>query len=317
MPLSARRIVRKFKPVPRTASNPKFAFRPKFAGARVRKGPVPPGTSFARSGSLEVRLARNPVEVRFAQQLRYQVFYEEMSAVPDAAALITRRDEDEFDAVCDHLLVLDHDVSDARTLRSWRKRPRIVGTYRLLRQDVAAAHHGFYTQDEFDLAPLIKRHGPGTNFLELGRSCVLKPYRTKPTIELLWHGIWGYVRLHELDVMVGCASLEGTDPQALALPLSFLHHFASAPEEWRARAHADRYVDMNLMPRDKINPKLALRMLPPLLKGYLRLGAYFGDGAVVDHQFGTTDVLVVLPVSAINARYFAHFGHRDALPKAG
>jgi putative hemolysin len=153
----------------------------------------------------------------------------------------------------------------------------------------------------------VARHS-GLTFLELGRSCVLAPYRNKRTVELLWHGIWTYVLRHRIDVMLGCASLDGTDPEKLALPLSFLHHFAAAPEAWHTRALPGRRVDMNLMPKDAIDPKAALRSLPPLIKGYLRLGASIGDGAVVDHQFGTTDVLIVLPVSAINARYIEHFG---------
>jgi putative hemolysin len=107
--------------------------------------------------------------------------------------------------------------------------------------------------------------------------------------------------------MFGCASLDGTDPKGLALSLSFLHHYASAPDVWRARALPERYVEMNLMAKEAIDPKDALRALPPLIKGYLRLGAYIGDGAVIDHEFGTTDVLIVLPVSAIKKRYFEHF----------
>ncbi len=145
-------------------------------------------------------------------------------------------------------------------------------------------------------------------FLELGRSCVLPPYRNKRTVELLWHGIWSYVRQNKFDVMIGCASLEGTDPNRLALPLSFLHHFARAGEDWRADALPHRRVDMNRMAKDAIDPKTALRELPPLIKGYLRLGAVVGNGAVIDHQFGTTDVLMILPVSAISARYIEHFG---------
>jgi putative hemolysin len=127
-------------------------------------------------------------------------------------------------------------------------------------------------------------------------------------VELLWHGVWTYVRHHRIDAMFGCASLEGTDPARLALPLSFLHHHALAPEEWRAKALPGRRVDMNRMPGHAIDPRLALHALPPLLKGYLRVGATIGDGAVVDRQFGTVDVLVMLPVSAINPRYIGHFG---------
>jgi putative hemolysin len=127
-------------------------------------------------------------------------------------------------------------------------------------------------------------------------------------VELLWHGIWTYVLHHRIDVMFGCASLEGTDPQQLAVPLSFLHHHARAAGPWRVEAHAGRCTAMDFLAKEFVDPKAALKALPPLIKGYLRVGATFGDGAVVDRQFGTTDVLVVLPVSAINPRYIDHFG---------
>ncbi|NBJ11708.1 l-ornithine N(alpha)-acyltransferase [Microvirga arsenatis] len=257
-----------------------------------------------RIGSLEVRLATTAREIRRAQRLRFKVFYEEMSAAPNGAALISRRDVDSYDAICDHLLVLDHDVK-RKALRP--AKPKVVGTYRLLRQDVAECHGGFYTRGEYEIAPLLKGH-PHLRFLELGRSCVLKPYRNKRTVELLWHGIWAYVLHHRIDVMMGCASLEGTDPQKLALPLSFLHHYAAAPADWQARALPERFTAMDILPKEAIDPKAALHALPPLIKGYLRLGATFGTGAVIDRQFGTTDVLVVLPVSAINPRYIDHFG---------
>ncbi|MEE1655587.1 GNAT family N-acetyltransferase [Microvirga sp. CF3062] len=257
-----------------------------------------------RIGSLEVRLATTAKEIRRAQRLRFKVFYEEMSASPTGAALISRRDVDEYDRICDHILVLDHDVK-SKPFRP--AKPKVVGTYRLLRQDMAERHGGFYTRGEYDIAPLLKAH-PGLRFLELGRSCVLKPYRNKRTVELLWHGIWAYVLHHRIDVMMGCASLEGTDPRTLALPLSFLHHYAAAPTEWRASALPGRFTRMDLLPKETIDPKAALHALPPLIKGYLRVGATFGTGAVIDRQFGTTDVLVVLPVSAINPRYIDHFG---------
>lgn len=257
-----------------------------------------------RIGSLEVRLATTAKEIRRAQRLRFKIFYGEMSASPSKAALISRRDVDEYDAICDHLLVLDHDVKP-RPFRPTR--PKVVGTYRLLRQEAADRHEGFYTRGEYDIAPLLKAH-PHLRFLELGRSCVLKPYRNKRTVELLWHGIWTYVLHYRIDVMMGCASLEGTDPRELALPLSFLHHYAAAPAEWQACALPGRFTAMNILPKEAVDPKAALHALPPLIKGYLRLGATFGTGAVIDRQFGTTDVLVVLPVSAINPRYIDHFG---------
>src|SRR4051812_3835162 len=273
-----------------------------YGGLRVPdRSPVRTADTLGRLGSLEVRLARCAADVRRAQQLRFDVFYREMSALPDAAALLARRDIDPYDAVCDHLLVVDH----AAPGRGGR--PAVVGTYRLLRQDMAERHAGFYSAGEFDIAALLRRHRD-QKFLELGRSCVLPPYRNERTVELLWHGIWSYVLQHRLDVMIGCASLEGTDPDRLAAPLSFLHHFARAPEAWRASALPRHYVEMNRMGKPAIDRKAALRALPPLIKGYLRLGATIGDGAVVDRQFGTTDVLIVLPVCAISARYIGHFG---------
>jgi putative hemolysin len=259
-----------------------------------------------RIGSLEVRLAETRKEIKRAQRLRYNVFYRDGNAIADAATLMARRDKDAFDKICEHLLVIDHAAIHPMQAKL-RRKPPVVGTYRLLAQEVAAKHGGFYTDSEFDIASLLQKH-PALRFLELGRSCVLPPYRTKRTVELLWHGIWSYVRQNNFDVMIGCASLEGTDPDRLAVPLSFLHHFARAPEDWRASALPQRHVEMNRLPKDRINPKAALRELPPLIKGYLRLGAFVGDGAVIDRQFGTTDVLMIMPVSAISTRYIEHFG---------
>lgn len=278
------------------------------------EGPAGSAT-LGRLDALEVRLARTRKDIKRAQRLRYNVFYKDGAAIADARTMLVRRDKDAFDKICDHLLVIDH--SAKRPLdgaRAFKSKPAVVGTYRLLGQEAADRHGGFYTENEFDVGGLIERH-QSLRFLELGRSCVLLPYRNKRTVELLWHGIWTYVRRHRFDVMIGCASLEGTDPDRLAQQLSFLHHYAGAPADWRASARSGRRVEMNRMPKDAINPKAALHDLPPLLKGYLRLGAFVGDGAVIDDQFGTTDVLVILPVAAINARYIQHFGvdaHRHA-----
>ncbi|MBR2535181.1 MAG: GNAT family N-acetyltransferase [Hyphomicrobium sp.] len=263
---------------------------------------------YGRIGNLEVRLARTRAEIRLAQRLRYQVFYEEMCAVPTRLAQFRRRDEDRYDAICDHLLVVDLDYSRKASAIGRAALPKVVGTYRVLRQDVADRGLGFYTSSEYDIAPLIAAKSPKYKFMELGRSCVLAPYRNKRSVELLWHGLWTYIREHKVDVMIGCASFEGTDPNVHAEALSFLHHNALASPEWRCRAHDGLHVSMDLMPKDQINPKQALKGIPPLIKGYLRLGASVGDGAVIDRQFGTTDVLIVLPVEKIDPRYFDYYG---------
>ena len=271
-----------------------------------------PQRVYGKIAGLQVRLAHSRGDIRRAQRLRYQVFYEEMGASPSFRAMIRRLDEDPYDAICDHLLVVD-DAKPMLRKTTWRTvvEPKVVGTYRLLRQEMAERGRGFYSQGEYDIAPLIARQPTGTRFLELGRSCVLSSYRSKRTVELLWHGLWTFIRENKFDVIIGCASFEGIDPREHAMALSFLHHQSLAPPEWRARAHADLYQPMDLVAKDKLDLKAALRAMPPLIKGYLRLGAYVGDGAVIDRQFGTTDVLIVMPIAKINPRYFGHFGAPD------
>lgn len=252
-----------------------------------------------RIGSLEARLAASRGEIRAAQALRYRVFAEEMGAAMRPQAHRDRLDTDSFDHCCDHLLVLDTSIDGA-------VEEQIVGTYRLLRQSVAKSRNGFYSASEFAIDDMLARH-PQKRFLELGRSCVLPAYRTRRTVELLWQGIWAYALEHGIDAMFGCASFAGIRPEAHALALSFLHHHALAKGEWAVSALPELYRKMDLMPAEAIRPREALAAMPPLLKGYLRLGAAFGDGAVVDRAFGTTDVMVVLPRKAINERYVNHY----------
>jgi putative hemolysin len=262
------------------------------APVRLARWPI-----LASAGSLDVRIAESEQEIDAAQRLRYRVFYEEMCAIPTPQMRGLRRDFDRYDEFCDHLLVVDHKVRDEKGEAT------VVGTYRLLRGEVAALHGGYYTASEYDLGPMVDANPPGTRFLELGRSCVLKPYRPKQvTMQLLWRGIILYLHRQAIDVMFGCGSLPGTDPNALALPLSYLHHFHRAPEGQRLRARPELCVEMNRMPKDSIDTKEALRSLPPLIKGYVRIGSYIGDGAVIDRQFGTTDVLIYFPVSRLDKR---------------
>ena len=257
----------------------------------------------ATSHALEVRLAETDTEVEAAQRLRYRVFYEEFSAIPTPQMRSEGRDFDHFDEFCDHLLVVDREALDDEG------QPMVVGTYRLMRGDDAARAGGFYTAGEYDIAGMLAALPPGTRALELGRSCIQKNYRVKPgTMQLLWHGVMSYVARFSIDLMFGCASLQGTEPDALARPLSYLHHFHRMPSEMRVRARPELYVEMNRMPKGIIDVKEALRALPPMIKGYVRAGAMIGDGAVIDRQFGTTDVLIYLPVQEIAPRYKSRFG---------
>jgi L-ornithine Nalpha-acyltransferase len=253
-------------------------------------------------GSLQVRIAESESEIESAQRLRYRVFYQEMSAIPTPQMRDEQRDFDKYDEFCDHMLVVDRAVRDAAG------EPAVVGTYRLLRGEVAARKGGYYTSSEYDLESMFKANPPGTRYLELGRSCVLKSYRSKPmTMQLLWRGIILYLDRYAIDVMFGCGSLPGIDADILKLPLSYLHHFHRAPEGARVAARPELYVDMNRMAKEDFDPKEALRKLPPLIKGYVRAGCFIGDGAVIDRQFGTTDVLIYFPVSRINQRWRSKF----------
>jgi putative hemolysin len=253
-------------------------------------------TLLARSGDLEVRLAASASEIAAAQSLRYRVFFEEGAAAPDPASRAARRDLCRFDEVCDHVIAIDTSRGGDESA--------VVGAYRLLRQDVARERFGFYSAAEFEVAPLLARH-PHLSFMELGRSCVAEPYRSKRTMETLWRGVWAYALRHGVDVMFGCASLPGADPQLHAAALAALAELAAKPE-WRVEpaARARRVV---VPPAASTDVRAAIRGLPPLVKGYLRLGARFAPEAVIDEAFGTTDVFVVLRVADIQARYLQHF----------
>jgi putative hemolysin len=243
-----------------------------------------------------IRLAENEAEIRAAQALRYQVFYDEMGAKPTEEMAQDGRDFDDFDQYCEHLLVIDRSRGDGAE--------GVVGTYRLMRDDMAAKAGRYYTSAEYDVTPVQNFDG---KVLELGRSCVNASYRNKATMQLLWRGIAAYVFHHGIDLMFGCASLHGTDPAKLALPLSYLYHNHMAPEELRPRALDSHYSDMNLIPADQIHPIRGLASVPPLVKGYLRLGGWVGDGAVVDHQFNTTDVCVLVKTDQVSDKYFKHY----------
>jgi L-ornithine Nalpha-acyltransferase len=258
----------------------------------------------ARMGALEVRLATRAAEIRAAQKLRYRVFFEEGGALAAPIVRLIRRDVCHFDRVCDHLIVLDNSAKELD------EAPVVVGAYRLLRQAVAEAHFGFYSAREFQVGALIARH-PGKRFLELGRSCVADAYRGRRALELLWRGIWVYARQHRIDAMFGCASFPGADPNLHVHALQFLRGERAGEPAWSVDAIDAIAAGETPAAEPPLDPRTALRALPPLIKGYWRLGAQFSRQAVVDPRFRTTDVLAVLPMEAIEERYLDHFARRE------
>jgi L-ornithine Nalpha-acyltransferase len=270
-------------------------------GAKPQEGP---GFGELRAGKLGVRIASTPAEIDAVQALRFRVFYEEMGASSDQRTAATRRDRDAFDQVADHLLVVDHAIGPGPE--------GVIGTYRLIQREGAAKAGQFYSEDEYDIAPVATFPG---RVLELGRSCVDAAHRSRAVMQLLWRGIAAYVFRHQIDLMFGCASLPGTDPDALAPELTYLYYNHLAPPALRPRALPHRYIEMRRMDPEEVDTRRALGQLPPLIKGYLRLGGFVGDGAVIDPQFNTTDVAVVVKTDLVTDKYYRHYERklRDAL----
>ena len=250
-----------------------------------------------RLGSLRTRLAMNQSEIRRAQQVRYKVFCEELNAKPNMRNRISRRDEDRFDQSCDHLLLFVGEGGEEGT---------IAGTQRFHVGNKNTKLEDYYSSAEFDISQLVERH-PEKRFMELGRSCILPEYRNRRSMELMWHGTWQYALQHQADVMFGCASFQTTDPIEIADELGFLAN-ANVGKDWQAGSVRSDRIDLRRFKDREIDPKSTIRKLPPLIRGYLRLGAGFSSVAVPDHEFGTIDVLVVLPLKLINPRYIAHYG---------
>lgn len=252
-----------------------------------------------RAGTLQVTLAQSGADVDAAQALRYRVFVQEKGARVSEEMTLQARDIDHFDAFCDHLLVLEHAGGT----------PRVVGTYRLLRGTEMPRAGRFYSASEFDLSPIGTFHG---ELLELGRSCVDEAYRNRAVMQLLWRGIGAYVAKYNIELMFGCGSLHGTDMAEHAGALSYLHHFHLAPPELRIKALPGLYESMNLLPKESIDARRAFAALPALIKGYLRLGGYVGDGAVIDHEYNTTDVAILVKTALVTDKYFQRYGGNDS-----
>lgn len=252
------------------------------------------------SGNFEVRLARSNQEVEAGQKLRYKVFFEEMGAKPCERVESEKRDFDNFDEICDHLLAFDNSKSGEE---------RVIATYRLLREEFVKKKEDFYSSSEFDLTNLYNDHFRklmgDRQLLELGRSCVREEYRTNAVMHLMWKFIARYIDKHKIAYLFGCASLPGTDQSKLKMPLSYLYQQHKTPDEFNIRAIKELYQRMDHLKEDDYNRKEAIRALAPLVRGYLRLGCYIGDGAVIDEQFGTTDVFILLPVDQLETRYLS------------
>jgi putative hemolysin len=234
-----------------------------------------------------VRLAQSKDDLIAAQRLRYDVFVQELGGTGDMVDHAQRVERDRFDPFSDHLILEDQTAG------------RVVGVYRLLRDDQAAGAGQFYSEDEYDLSVL---KSGGRRLLELGRSCLHADYRGGMAMFHLWTGLAEYVALHGIEILFGVASFHGTNIAELAQPLSFLHQNHLAPDDLRVRARDGQFQSMDIVPAPLIDRRRAMIETPALIKAYLRLGGYVGEGAFVDHAFNTTDVCLVMDTARMNQK---------------
>lgn len=250
----------------------------------------------------ELRRAASEEDIRAAQRLRYRVFVEELGADGPMIDHEARLERDRFDDHFDHLILFDRS-------RAPDDPDRAVGVYRVMRSDQAEAAGQFYSEDEYDLSAL---KGSGRRLLELGRSCVDARYRGGAAMYHLWNGLAHYVLEHKVEVLFGVASFHGTDIGALAEQLSYLHHRHLAPESLRVRVLPEVFEGMDLVPEAEIDERRALVAMPTLIRAYLRLGGFVGEGAYLDRAFNTTDVCLVMDTERMNANYRDHYTRRES-----
>lgn len=248
--------------------------------------------SSCKVGNVYLKLAETKVEIENAQKLRNYVFFEEPEGAKEASGKI---DSDEFDDVCEHLLVIDgSDLGNEK----------VVGTYRLLRKTPDKQVTKFYTETEFDISKLKDTN---LNLLELGRSCIHPDYRDGKVIQLLWKGIGIFIAHHDIKYLFGCGSFQGADVKQHELGLSYLYHFHSVDDDIAPHVRPELAANYNIIPKKELNKKEGLRSLPTLLKGYIRTGCKIGKGAFLDNFCNTTDVCIVLDTTNLAKRYSEHF----------
>jgi len=233
--------------------------------------------------SYRVALARSEEEILEAQRLRYKVFVEELGAhVPTR---LPNHDIDHYDRFCDHLVVRETESG------------RIVGTYRILAPAAARRVGNYYSENEFHINRL---HHLRNRMVEVGRSCIHADHRSGAVITLLWAGLADYMVSNNYDYLIGCASIGMADGGHNAANLfQQIGPQHMAPAEYRV-------FPQHGLPFERLaNGQPAL--VPPLIKGYLRVGAWICGEPAWDPDFNTADLLLLLPMSRMNQRYMKHF----------
>ncbi len=274
---------------------------------RVSDGPAPSIESIrmiAAEPHFKLRLAGDDRDLRAAQRLRYPVLGEELGSDGPLVDHDARLERDDFDPHFDHLLLID-------TRRDPASLDDVVGVYRLLPGDRAAALGRFYSESEYDLTRLI---ATGRKLLELGRSCVHRDYRGGTGMFHLWNALADYVQSRGIEIMFGAASFHGTDAERLRMPLAYLHHHYLAPPDLRVRARPAHFQAMDLVAEADIDRRAAMAATPALIKAYLRLGGFVGEGAWIDHDFNTIDVCLLMDTARMSSRHRDFYARKAGAP---
>ncbi len=247
----------------------------------------------------EVRFAETSTEVKRSQELRYKVFIEEMGGRPCQSSSEQYLEKDEFDDHCRHLILIDHKKNGKKVIQ------KIIGVIRLILGSEAKLRLGFCSSREYDLNLLLSL---GQNCLELGRTCIEKPYRNSLALHYLWKGLGSYTKANDVSFLLGLASFPGNDVKKISMALSFINEKYLAPPEIRPKALKNGFIDMAIIPRSEINRSEALLQMPSLLKGYLRLGARVGEGAFIDRKLNTIDVCIIIDINQMLDKYKDYYG---------
>jgi putative hemolysin len=249
-------------------------------------------------GNLIIKLAETNSEIKHAQSLRYSVFYKEKNAKATLSKKMLRRDYDKIDRFADHLIVID------KNRRNFQN--KIIGTYRLMRGDLANQYGGFYTSTEFNLSNIFQLY-KNNEILELGRSCVHKKYRNGTTMNLLWKAIANYISIYDIKILLGCVSCPGTNVMKFSEQLSYLKRNHSLQNELSVESLDNNIYPIHNSKNKNISDIKNFVKLPPLIKGYLRVGGKVSESYFVDHDFNTIDLCVVVKTNNIDDKYKKRF----------
>ena len=250
-----------------------------------------------QNDKIEIRIIKNEAELHAAQRLRYRVFFEECGAKASPQVEAEKRDFDEFDDYCDHLIAVDKNAGD-------NPDDYIIGTYRLMRKDGAKRCGKWYSQTEFDVEKFSDYDG---EVLELGRSCVSADHRTKLVMQMLWNGLAAYMFDYDIKLMFGCGSFHGTDLNEYKQALSYLYYNCVATGNLDITAKGKNKRDMKLLAKDEVDDKEAIRQIPTMIRGYLRAGAKVGNSVWIDWDFNCFDVCIIFEMKNLKENYLKHY----------